>query len=89
MVEIFDITVEEIRERCTLPWVVVLDNGNKLIECHVKTKEKAMALAEKYQTRNWVKTAPAHRFLKGGFNLTEGHYHSIIKDNVEVLKMKH
>ena len=89
MVEIFDITVEEIREKCTLPWVVVLDNGIKVIECHVRTKEKAMDLAEKCQTRKWVKTAPAHRFLKDGFNLTDGHYHSIIKDNVEVLKMKY
>tara|TARA_B100001245_G_C22761005_1_gene368202 strand:+ start:352 stop:615 length:264 start_codon:yes stop_codon:yes gene_type:complete len=84
----FNITVEEIREKCTLPWVVVLDNGIKVIECHVRTKEKAMGLAEKYQTRTWVRTAPAHRFLKDGFNLTEGHYRSNI-DNVEVLKMKH
>ena len=64
MIEIFNITVEYIEEKCTLPWVVVLDNGKKVIECHVKTKEKAMNLAETYQTRKWVKTAPAHRFLK-------------------------
>ena len=61
---IFDIKVEEIHERVTLPWVVTLSYYDKEIECHVKTKEKAMALSEKYQKRGWSKVPPAQHFLK-------------------------
>ncbi len=61
---IFDIKVEEIHGRVSLPWVVTLTVGEKTIECHVKTKEKAMALSEKYQKRGWSKVPPAQHFLK-------------------------
>ena len=63
----FDITVSEIDDNCTLPWVVELDNGKRFLEIHVKTKKKAIALADKYQTRTWTKTAGAHRFLRDAF----------------------
>ena len=48
---IFDISVEEIKGKMTLPWVVVLTASDKTLECHVKTKDKAMALAEKLSKR--------------------------------------
>jgi hypothetical protein len=63
----FDITVSEIEDNCTLPWVVELDNGKRILEIHVQTKKKAMTLADKYQTRAWTKTAGAHRFLRDAF----------------------
>ena len=63
----FDITVSEIEDNCTLPWVVELDNGKRIVEIHVQTKKKAMALADKYQTRAWTKTAGAHHFLRDAF----------------------
>ena len=63
----FDITVSEIEDKCSLPWVVELDNGRRILEIHVKTKNKAMTLADKYQTRAWTKTAGAHRFLRDAF----------------------
>ena len=61
---IFDISVEEIKSKATLPWIVVLTASDKTLECHVKTKDKAMELVEKLQKRGWTKVPPAHRFLK-------------------------
>ena len=61
---IFDIRVEEIHGRTTLPWVVILSVGEKVIECHFRTREKAMTLVEKYQKRGWSKVPPSHHFLK-------------------------
>ena len=61
---IFDITVEEIKGKASLPWVVVLTVSDKTLECHVKTKDKAMALVDKLQRRGWTKSLPAYRFLK-------------------------
>jgi hypothetical protein len=61
---IFDIRVEEIHERVSLPWVVTLSLGEKTIECYFRTREKAMALAEKYQKRGWSKVPPSQYFLK-------------------------
>ena len=61
---IFDISVEEIKGKATLPWVVVLTASDKTLECHVKTKDKAMELAEKLNKRGWTKIPPAYRFLE-------------------------
>jgi hypothetical protein len=66
----FDITVSEINDKCALPWVVELDNGRRILEIHVKTKSKAITLADKYQTRAWTKTAGAYRFLRDAFRET-------------------
>jgi hypothetical protein len=70
---IFDISVEEIKGRATLPWIVVLTASDKTIECHVKTKDKAMTLADKFQKRGWTKVPPAHRFLKYLRSVDEEH----------------
>jgi hypothetical protein len=61
---IFDISVEEIKGKATLPWVVVLTASDKTLECHVKTKDKAMELADKLNKRGWTKVSPSYRFLK-------------------------
>ena len=63
----FDITVSEIEDKCSLPWVVELDNGKRVLEIHIKTKDKAMELANKYQTRAWIKTIGSYRFLQDAF----------------------
>ena len=61
---IFDISVEEIQGKVTLPWIVVLTTSDKTLECHVKTKDKAIELAEKLSKRGWTKVAPSYHFLK-------------------------
>jgi len=61
---IFDITVEELTSKATLPFIVSLTAGDKTIECHVRTKEKAMKYVEQFQKRGWTKVQPAHRFLQ-------------------------
>ena len=61
---IFDISVEEIKGKATLPWVVVLTASDKTLECHVKTKDKALELTEKLSKRGWTKVSPSYRFLK-------------------------
>ena len=61
---IFDISVEEIKGKATLPWVVVLTASDKTLECHVKTKDKAMELAEKLSKRGWTKVSPSYHFLR-------------------------
>ena len=66
----FDITVSEFTTPYTLPWIVTIDNGEKILDIHLKTKDKALKLAEKYQARGWVKTPGAHRFLQCGFRET-------------------
>ena len=67
----FDITVSEITDPCSLPWIVTIENEHKVLEVHVKTKEKALQLADKYQTRGWVKTIPAYKFLREAFQERE------------------
>lgn len=68
----FDITVIEYdREyKYTLPFVVTLDNGHRSLEIHVKTKDKALKIADEYQTRAWIKTKGAYRFLRDAFKET-------------------
>ena len=68
----FDITVVEYdREyKYTLPWVVTLDNGHRNLEIHVKTKDKALDIADKFQTRAWIKSTGAYRFLRDAFKET-------------------
>ena len=61
---IFDISVEEIQGKATLPWIVVLTTSDKTLECHVKTKDKAIELAEKLSKRGWTKVPPSYHFLK-------------------------
>ena len=61
---IFDISVQEIQGKATLPWVVVLSTTDKTVECHVKTKDKALELVEKLSKRGWTKVAPSYHFLK-------------------------
>lgn len=61
---IFDISVEEVQGKATLPWIVVLTTDEKTVECHVKTKDKAMELVDKLQQRGWTKMAPSYHFLK-------------------------
>ena len=63
----FDITVSEFETPYTLPWVVTIDNGEKILDVHLKTKEKALKLAGKYQERGWTKTPGAYRFLREAF----------------------
>jgi hypothetical protein len=70
---IFDISVEEIKGRATLPWVVVLTASDKTLECHVKTKDKAMELANKLNKRGWTKVSPSHHFLKYIRSVDEEH----------------
>ena len=70
---IFDISVEEIKGRATLPWVVVLTASDKTLECHVKTKDKAMELAEKLSKRGWTKVPPSYRFLEYFRSFDEEH----------------
>ena len=70
---IFDISVEEIKGKATLPWIVVLTASDKTLECHVKTKDKAMELAEKLSKRGWTKVSPSYRFLKYFRSVDEEH----------------
>ena len=61
---IFDISLQEIKGKATLPWIVVLTTNDKTVECHVKTKDKAKELVDKLQRRGWTKVAPSYHFLK-------------------------
>jgi len=60
---IFDISVQEVQGRASLPWVVVLSLGSKTLEYHVKTREKAIELTDKFQNKGWSKVYPASKFL--------------------------